>query len=56
VCSLSEFQSFLINPPELSGSNQQTSGKEAGETWLEIAVNFAYEDSISYSAGFFNML
>jgi hypothetical protein len=28
---------------ELSGNNQQTSSSEAGETWTEVTVNFAYE-------------
>jgi hypothetical protein len=28
---------------ELSGNNQHTSSSEAGETWTEVTVNFAYE-------------
>jgi hypothetical protein len=39
-------QSFLSHPPVLSGSNQQTLGSEAGETWREMAANFSYEVSI----------
>jgi hypothetical protein len=28
---------------ELSSNNQQTLGSETGETWRDMAVNFAYE-------------
>jgi hypothetical protein len=36
----------MIQPPELSGKNQQKSGSEARETWHEIAIHFAYEVSL----------
>jgi hypothetical protein len=29
-------------------------GSEAGETWQEMAMNFAYEASLFISLGFFN--
>jgi hypothetical protein len=45
--SPSEFWSFLIHPPELSGSNLQTPSSEAGETWREMAMDFA-DLSISF--------
>jgi hypothetical protein len=32
--------------------SSETPGSEAGETWREMAVNFAYEASLSYSDGF----
>jgi hypothetical protein len=51
VRSPSVLQSFLIN---LSSSNPaETPGSEAGETWREIASNFADEVFLSYSTGFF---
>jgi hypothetical protein len=31
----------------------EASGCEAGEIWQGMAVNFAYEVSLSYTAGFF---
>jgi hypothetical protein len=46
--SLSDLESFLTDPPELSDNYQQTSRSEAGETWQEMA-DFAYEVSLSYS-------
>jgi len=54
--SPSEFLSFLIHPPELSGNYQQRHlVAKQGETWREMSVNFAGEVSLSYSAGIFNM-
>jgi hypothetical protein len=50
--SLSEFLPFRINPPYLSGQYQQI---HLQESWREIAVNFADEIPLSYSAGFFNL-
>jgi hypothetical protein len=39
--STSEFSSFLIHPPELSGKHQQRNlVAKQGETWREISVNF----------------
>jgi hypothetical protein len=33
----------------------ETSGSETGETWREMIENFAYEVSLAYFWGFFNM-
>jgi hypothetical protein len=52
LCSPSDFYEFLIHPPELSGSKQQISSSKAEEIWQEVAVNFVYELSVAYSAGF----
>jgi len=52
----SELQSFLFHPPEISRSKQQGHLlAKQGETLREMAVKFANEVSLSYSAGFFNM-
>jgi hypothetical protein len=54
--SQSEFLSFLIYLPKLSGKYEQRHfGAKQGETWREIFVNFALEVSLSYSAGIFSM-
>jgi hypothetical protein len=46
----------MIHPPELSGNYQQRHlVAKQGKAWREMAVNFANEVSISYSAGIFNM-
>jgi hypothetical protein len=56
VRSSSEFQSFLIHPPELSNSNQQTHLVAKQEKNVEkIAVIFSGEVFLSYSAGIFIM-
>jgi hypothetical protein len=47
--------SFLTHPPELSDSDQQTPGRESGEIWQEMALNFIDKVSLSYSAGFFKL-
>jgi len=33
----------------------ETSGSEAGETWREMAMNFAYEVSVLMPVGFFTI-
>jgi hypothetical protein len=44
---------LIIQQPELSYCNQQRHlVAKQGETWREMAVNFAYEVSLSCSAGF----
>jgi hypothetical protein len=45
VLSLSEFESFMIHPPELSGSNQQRHLLEKQEKVHEKWPNFAYKVS-----------
>jgi hypothetical protein len=56
VHSPSEFWSFLIHPPELSGRNRQRQlVVKQGGSWWEIAMNFASVVSLSYTSGFFNM-
>jgi hypothetical protein len=49
----------LIIPASSTGALWQTPAEtpcsESGETWQEMAVNFADEISIAYSAELFNM-
>jgi hypothetical protein len=50
--SPSEFYSFLIHPPELSGKYHYADiVVETRETWREMAVNFAYKYHRSYLHG-----
>jgi hypothetical protein len=52
--SPSEFQSFLIHSPELSGKYRQRHlAAKKGETWQEMSLNFAGEVYLSYSTGIF---
>jgi hypothetical protein len=45
----------MIYPPDLWQLPAEMPSSEAGETWREIAVNFAYEVSLFILVGFFNM-
>jgi hypothetical protein len=50
--SPSEMESFLIHPPELSGSSQQTPCSKAEKTWRKMWILPA---SIYHTIGIFNM-
>jgi hypothetical protein len=54
--SASEFWSFPINPPDLSGKYQQRHlVAKQGETWREKFFNFASELFLFIPGGFFNI-
>jgi hypothetical protein len=52
--SPSEFQLFLIHPPQLSGSNSRDTSSEAGETRRDMSEKFAYKQ-LFQTVGIFNM-